>query len=499
MSASPSGAARKTPVSVGDMLRRLDWRVELLGLLIVLSEAALVYLVTGVLLAASLPGSPVLPFWIVALLLLAAHLVPHLLDEWRVWSPEYEAITALAIGLTTLVAIKGGSFAHLSTFSSGWLRETAQAFAFLPNDGVRPVWGIVALAAYAWWRGRTREEPSIDSAYTMLRTGSIALAIIIVLVLLIATEGDQARQRLSVTTIAFFVMALASIGVARLKLEGFRTSSPLGPRWIATFVAPIMAVVVVAIVGAGIFSRQFLDTVLWMLGPLFWFLGLVFDVFVLILAIIALLVLTPIIWLIGDRQPRFSIATPVPGSDGERSALERVAESPFQAPEPLRYLIAALILFAIVSLLTRFIFRRRRRQRDATDEVRESVLDWGDLFGSLAARLRGLMPRARVTVDPFAHLRGDDRWRHTLAIRETYLRLQERGELAGRPRHIPETADEYRPGLSSRLATPEDVPAAIEVITEQYRHARYSGVPATAEDADEVRRAWRLVEQAPAP
>lgn len=499
MSAAPTGDARNTPVSIGDMLRRLDWRSELLGVLIVLAEASLVYLVTGVLLAASLPGSPVLPFWIVAMLLLVAHVVPHALDEWRVWSPEYEAITALAIAASTMAAIKGGAFPHLSLLSVDWIRETVQAFAFLSNDSVRPVWGIVALATYAWWRGRTREQPSIDSAYTMLKIGSVALAVIIVLVLLVASEGDQVRGRLSIATVAFFVMSLASIGVARLKLEGFRTSSPLGPRWIATFVTPILAVVVIAIIGAGIFSRQFLDTVLWMLGPAFWFLGLVFDAFVLILAVIALIVLTPIIWLIGDRQPRFILATPVPGDEGEQGMLERAAETPFQMPDPLRYLIAALVLFAIVSLLTRFVFRRRRREREATDEVRESVLDWNDLLGSLKGRLRGLIPRGRESTDPFAHLRGDDRWRHTLAIREAYLRLQERGERAGRPRRIPETADEYRPGISSRLATPDDVPRAIEVITERYRVARYSGVPATAEDADEVQRAWRSIEQAPAP
>jgi hypothetical protein len=496
MNAAPSNEVRNTPVSVIDMLRHLDWRTELLGGLVVLSEAVLVYLITGVLLAASLPGSPVLPFWIVAMLLLAAHLVPHLLDEWRIWSPEYEAITAAAILVTTLAAIKGGAFPHLPFFSTEWIGQTVQAFAFLPNDSVRPVWGIVVLAAYAWWRGRTREEPSIDSAYTALKIGSVALALIILLVLLVAAEGDQVRQRLSVATVSFFVLSLSSIGVARLKLEGFRTSSPLGPRWVATFVVPILVVVVLAIVGAGLFSRQFLDTVLWMLSPAFWFLGLVFDAFVLILAIIALIVLTPIIWLIGDRQPGFVVATPVPGEQGERGMLERAAETPFQVPDSLRYLVAALILFAIVSLLTRFVFRRRRRKRESTDEVRESVLDWGDLLGSLANRLRGLMPHGREVSDPFSQLRGDERWRYTLAIRETYLRLQERGERAGRPRMVPETADEYQPSIASRLAAPEDVPQAIAVITERYRAARYSGIPATPEDAAEVHRAWQLIEQA---
>lgn len=498
MNQAPAEGIRNTPVNLADMLRHLDWRTEVLGLFVVLSEALLVYLVTGVLLAASLPGSPVLPFWIVALVMLAAHYIPHLLDEWRIWSPEYEAVTATGIALTTLVAIKGGAFPHLSLFSTEWITQTVQAFAFLDNDSLRPVWGLVVLVAYAWWRGRTREEPSIDSAYTILRIGSIALAIIIVLVLSVATPEDQVRDRLSVATVAYFISALSAIGVARLKLEGFRTSSPLGPRWIATFVTPILAVVVIAIIGAGLFSRQFLDTVLWMLGPVFWFLGLVFDAVVLILAIIALIVLTPLIWLIGNRDSGFVLPTQPPAENGEQSLLERASETPVQMPDALRYLIAALILFAIVSLLTRFVFRRRRRERESTAEVRESVLDWNDMLGSLRNRLRGLIPRGKEEVDPFAHLRGDERWQHTLVIRETYLRLQERGERAGRPRFIPETADEYRPGIASRFAAPGDVPGAIAIITERYRRARYSGEPASAEDAAEVLRAWRVIEQAPA-
>jgi hypothetical protein len=487
---------RQTPLDFRDMVRHLDWRMELLAVLVVLAEAALVYLVAGVLLAGRMPGAPVVPAWVIVALLLTAHLVPHLLDEWRVWSPEYETITGVAILLSLLMVVKVAAFPQFAVWDTTWFSQALRGFAFLPNESIRPVWGLILLVAYAWWRGRSREEPSIDSAYTMLRLGSIALALIIAIVLIAAADGDQARERLSAATVAFFVSALAAIGVARLKLEGFRTSAPLGPRWLATFVAPIIVVIVLAIIGAGIFSRQFLETVLWMLGPIFWLLGLVFEVFVLFLALIALLILTPIVWLIGDREPRALPATPVPLDDGERGLLDQMAERSIQVPDPLRYLIAALVLLLIVSLLTRFVFRRRRRAREGTSEERESVLDIGDLLGNLGARLRGLFGRRVGDMDPLGHLRGDERWRYTLAIREIYLRLQEHGASAGRPRRPPETADEYRPDIAARLSTPDDVPAAIALVTERYRQARYSGTPATAEEAAEVERAWRRIQQA---
>lgn len=486
---------RATPLTFADMLRHLDWRQELLALLVVLAECALVYLVCGFTLTDTTDAQRVLPAWIVVTLLLTAHLVPHLLDEWRIWSPDYEVIIGTAIVITVLLAVQAASFPGRAIWDTAWLRHALRALAFLPNDAIRPVWAIIVLAAYAWWRGRTRAIASIDSAYSMLRGGTIALAVILVVILAGSDDGADVRASLSVGTIAFFVAALSAVGVARLKLEGFRTSAPLGPRWLATFVGPILTVVVVATIGAGIFSRQFLDTTLWMLSPVFWVLTLVFQAFVLLMAIIAFIVLSPIVWLIGTRERTLVITTPTPTANGERAALDRTADSPFQVPDPLRYLIAALILFAIFSLLTRFVFRRRRRERSSTDEERESVLEWGDMFGNLGARLRGLLRRRGATTDALAHLRGEARWQHTLAIRETYGRMQQRGAQAGRPRRAAETADEYRPEVTLVMPA-DDIRADVGTITERYDRARYSGVPASADDASAVKDAWKHLERA---
>ncbi len=490
----PPEPSRATPANMRDMLSRLNWRSELLAVLLVLAEASLVYLFVGFTLPEADPGSSVLPAWLIVSLMLTAYFVPHLLDEWRVWSPTYEVIFAVAIAISMLTVAKFGGFPDVAIWDPEWLRGTVNSLAFLDNDAERPIWGIVVLGIYAWWRGRTRSEGSIDSAYSMLRLGTIVMAMMLVLILAAAPDSAQVRDRLSTATIAFFICSLAAIGVARLKLEGFRTSAPLGPRWLATFVGPILVVVVVAIIGAGIFSRQFLDTILWMMTPIFFVLNIVFQVFVLILAVVAFVILSPLVWLIGTREPRLVPVTPtVIGQQGD-AGLREVSDSPFHVPDPLRYLIAALILFVIFSLLTKFIFRRRRKERGSTDEERESVLEWGDLFGSLGARLRGFR-RNDESVDPFAHLRDDPRWRHTLAIRETYMKLQERGAKAGRPRREPETADEYRPGLSTRFSSATDVPSAIATITEMYRRTRYSGSPATEHEAAIVFAAWQLVER----
>ena len=494
MTPESSGDTRTTPESLRELIVGLDWRQELLGIALVLAETSLVYLVTGFLLPDTSAEQRVLAAWVVGMLLLVAHMVPRLLDEWRIWSPEYEGIMAGAIAISTLVTVKAGSFPSIAVWDMVWIRQTVRALALLPNDAVRPVWGIVILSAYAWWRGRSRAEPSVDAAYAMLRTGTFVLALVIVMLLIAAPDDSQVRERLSAGTVSFFVAALAAVGIARLRLEGFRTSSPLGPRWLATFVAPILAVVVVAIVGAGIFSRQFLDTVLWMLTPVFFVLSIVFQVFVLILAIIAYIVLTPLVWLVGDREARVVQPSATPAQQ-QPGPLDQVSEAPLQVPDPLRYLIAAIILLVIASLLTKFIFRRRRRERTATDEERESVLEWTDLFGSLQQRLRGIFNRASDEEDPLSHLRADPRWQYTLAIRESYLRLQNRGRQIGRPRRESETAGEYQPNVV-RSAPGEEVAPAVNTLTNRYRTARYSGQPATPEQAAEAEAAARRIEQA---
>lgn len=485
-------AERSTPATAIDLLRRLDWRYELLAIALVLAEAAIVYVATGFALVGSGPAYAVLPAWIVVLNLLVAHLVPHLMDEWRIWSPSYETILTVAIAATTLLSIRAACYPDQPAASIGWVPDMLNALVLLDNDAERPVWGIIALGAYAWWRGRSRDEPSIDSAYTMLRYGTAALALLLVIVLAGAPEDFAVRDRLSLATLSYFVCTLSAIGIARLKLEGFRTSAPLGPRWLATFVAPILAVVLVAILLAGIFSRQFLDTVLWLLSPVFWFLAIVFQVFVIMLALIAFLILTPIFWLIGSREPRVIQQTPTPTTDSGLDNLQRRAEEAINVPDPLRYLIAALLLFAIFSLLTRFVFHRRRRTRPSTEEQRESVLDWSDVLGAAAARLRGLFRRT-PPADPWANLRGDPRWRYTLRIRELYVQLQQHGAKAGRPRHPAETADEYQPAVAARLPTPEASPA-VASLTARYDAARYSGVPAGRADAEAAEADWKRID-----
>ncbi|HLT20793.1 MAG TPA: DUF4129 domain-containing protein [Thermomicrobiales bacterium] len=484
----------QVPLTFGDLIRRLDWRVELLSIAIILAEACLVWLLAGLVMAEDVTRSTY-PFLVIALAMLASHYVVYLLDQGRIWSPEYEIIMTTSIILTLLIAIKAGSFAHIPVYDFDWISGTINGLAFFDTEATRPVWGNVVLIAYAWFRARSREEPSLDSAYTMLRWGTLALGGILLIIVIGADSEFEIRERLSAGVLGFYVFSLAAIGLARMRLEGFRSAGPLGARWLATFATPILVIVMIAVIGAGLFSRRFLETLLWALSPLLFVLSVIFQIIVLVIAIIAFLILTPIFWLIGDVEPETTNATATPAGELEAGA-EQTQPDPFVIPEALQYLIAAIVLVAIISLLTRYLYRRRARQRTSTLEERESVLDWSDILGSLGGKLRSLFQRPPA-LDPYAALRGDPRWQYTIHIRERYRELQGFGEELGRGRRPRETAEEYRPALAQKLAS--DNRPAVDALTRIYRRARYSGQPATERDALEMDQSWERAREAPRP
>ncbi|MFW6075712.1 MAG: hypothetical protein ACOC9Y_08960, partial [Chloroflexota bacterium] len=265
----PDAEEPLVPLQLADLLHVLEWRIEALGFAMIIAESILVYLVLGLLLPDSATGD-IVPFAIVLSIMAVAHFVARILELGRVWSPDYEVIAGAGIVITLLIAIKFINMPTIAFYDPQWLLETVNSLAFFETAEVRPVWGTVVFVAYAWWRTRMREEPSVDTAFSLFRWGTIALAIILIVTLVAANEDAQIRDRLSAATLGYFIAALSAIGISRLRLEGARTSSPLGATWLATFAVPIIGIGLLAVIGAGIFSRRFLDTMLWLFGPVLW-------------------------------------------------------------------------------------------------------------------------------------------------------------------------------------------------------------------------------------
>jgi hypothetical protein len=240
-----------------------------------------------------------------------------------------------------------------------------------------------------------------------------------------------------------------------------------------------------AVVVAGLLSRDLLDTILWFMSPVIWTLGLIVRIIILIMAIIAFIVLSPILWFLSRHPINFAGVRLAPAEAPPEDQLQRTVERSSQVPDAIRYLIAAAILMLLYTGVTKLILRRRGRQAAVSDEERSSVLDSTDLFGLLKAWLAARFGRPDPPADPLAALRGDPRWAQTVAIREAYGQFLAWSNDLGQPRRAETTPSEHERKLWDQASR-----ADLALLTRGYNSARYSESPATSAQAVEVTTAW---------
>jgi hypothetical protein len=487
--------ARVQGGAFGQLLGRLDWSLELLVLVLVAAETCAVYLVvTALFSAARGAGVSIAPLVLFLLLLLGTN-SQRLMNAYRLFSPEYELLSIVAIVLLLGGTVWAVAFPHYAPFDVGWVREAVHALAFRPSSAERSVWGLVLLVAYAWWRGRTRDDADLDAAYRLLRAGTVVCLLALVATLsVLASVADNPglRRALYLATIVFLACTLTAIALARLRVEQARGALTLTPRWLATFLGPVAGLVVVGTIFAGLFTRRVLEGIVWLLTPVFWLLNLVLLLIVYTATLFAWIIFTIITFLlqafgINGETTRAKIQMPQLAPTRENNG----AVHPANYPDSLRYVAVLAALALLVWVLSRFLWRRRVRRPDNTGEERESVFSWGLLTEGLGDLLAGLTGRFGRRPDPLAHLRGDPRWQYTLYIRETYRRLLHRAAAAHWPRAEHQTPDEYAPVVAA-AGTIDPARTAVDTITTRYDGARYSDQPATAEDAAAARAAWEV-------
>lgn len=462
-------------------------RQTVLFALIVTGEAAIIWLAVNVVmipLDASQRGMPALT---ITLLVLGASLTPRLLQETGLWGTASTAIAAAVVLLTTLAAIKLTSFPDWAWNSSGWIEQAGQSLIVRPNEAVIPVWPVIVVSAVVWWRGHSRAEPNLDAAIDLLKYGTpLALASSMGQALV---RSDGADRSPAAAVLIFFACALTAISVARP--SSAETAAADGPgRWLGTVVAPVLSIVIVALILAGLATRDLFDTIVWFLTPVFLVLSFVFRVIILLVALLAMIVILPLLWLI-SLLPFSTERVPIEPSEvtsggGAQGAIERAGE----LPDPVRYLVAGAVLFLLFAGVTKLVLRKRERQ-PVGSETRTSVLSTSDLLASLMAWLRRpLRSHDQPESDPLAGLRGDPRWAHTVTIRETYAELLRWSRDRGTPRASGSTPGEHARSLRRILASPAQA-RDLDLLTDRYDDARYGAKPATAADAAAVRRAWQ--------
>ncbi len=480
------------------LLARWEWRMAALSFVLIAAEACLVSLVIGVVAApdtlsgggaASEGGAGgIHPLAVLAVMLVAAA-VPRLAETLQLWSPEYEIAIGAGVVCTLLGMLYACAFVMRYAFwDVTWLREAANAYIFRPTTATASVWLIGAVIIYAWVRGRLRDIPSLDTAYTTLRFGTIIVAVTSVLTLTSQDATSPSQRYVRPLVIGFFFCALSAITVARLQVEGLRAQGRLGPQWLGPLLLPVALVLIGGTLVAALLSRRLLETITGLLAPVFAILEFILRIIIAIISLIAYLLYILLSALLGALAGGRQNPLPAPAApprDFARQADHAVAT----LPDNVRYVLLGAMLVLVVALLSRFLFRKpHRTQRDG--EERESVLDWNDIGAGLRGALANLRRRLQRAPDPFADLRGDPRWEHTVRIRTLYTRLLYRGKRAGAPRKPSDAPREYVPKLETVFP---EADAPLVALTDVYRAARYADRPATAAEATAAAAAFGVI------
>ncbi|MGI8855892.1 MAG: DUF4129 domain-containing protein, partial [Thermomicrobiales bacterium] len=317
----------------------------------------------------------------------------------------------------------------------------------------------------------------------------IVVAVTTILIVTAQEAQSPGRVYARILVIGFFFFALSAVTLARLQIEGLRAQGKLGPQWIGPLVLPVALILIVGLLAAAILSHTFLKTVATILHPVFFVLNLILEAIIAVISWIAYLFYLALSSLVnrvtGGRVGQLPVLSTPP-----RQAADQVNHKIGSLPDVFRFVLLALVLVAIVWILSRFLFRRpTRRQRG--NEERESVMDWNEVGAGLKGMLANLANRLRRKgVDPWADLRGDPQWQHTLKIRTLYSRLLHRGARAGAPRPPSAAPREHVPPL--REVFPH-AGAPLLTITDVYRAARYRNHPATAADAAAAESAFNAI------
>jgi hypothetical protein len=212
----------------------------------------------------------------------------------------------------------------------------------------------------------------------------------------------------------------------------------------------------------------------------------------LVLAILAFIIVSPILWLLAGHSFHLAGIHINPGPLGIGTMMQRGAQHAAAIPDPIRYVIALSVLTIAFSATTRFILHRRRRTESRNREERDRLASPTGLIGQAGARLRQLLRGIRRSVDPLDALRGDPAWASTVAIRDTYRQFLRWSRDQHLPRDASATPLEHAASMTPHLTNTATV-ADVTELTDRYLTARYSSQPATPSDAAAARSAWNRV------
>jgi hypothetical protein len=455
---------------------RREWIVELL---LLLAQGLLVWMVADLLFAPFTSRLDPLAVWLPVGLVLLAGVLPRLLHDFGVWNRSFALVMLAAIGLSTLATVKIVAFPGYPWRETEWLRQAGRSLVFEQSTADIAVWAPIGLGAAVWWLARFNGPPGLERCRAMLMAAAMVTALVSIAGYVVTTGPSD--RALSVTIVIVFAATLIALAIARQGHEATHSRR----RLLTTVLIPTLTIVVAATLLSLIVTFDGLRSSSAALSFLDVVLEPFFQLLVLFLTAIVIVISLPIVWLLSLGDYRGIPQVAEFGDNGQNEPARSVLD--WQPPDPVRYLLAFLVLLAIFYGLTRFGLALTRRDFDPL-ETGEREFGSGKGFGAWLDRFRGRFGRSMAR-DPLAELRKDPAWAHTVRIRETYAAWLRYAETRKLGRDTGETADELDlragPNLHSQSAA-----AALDELTAVYDDVRYALAPATPEQANRALDAW---------
>lgn len=367
---------------------------------------------------------------------------------------------------------------------------------------------IIGCAIYLSWRGMRLAQIAIEPSivFKQIWAGLSVFLIAILLRASYASTGPNADDVILLLLVPIFLyLALSAHALARV--AWIRHDHPFGlqgsimdqERAMLSVIALVgLILLVLTIIGSSVFSPTFFST----LQPVWQVISTIYDGFISLFSALAVLLITPLIWLatwwfslFPNRFPTIHQQQPIAPNPKNLFQINPTSPSVLLTT---KILLPLLILFALI-LLIRWSLRKRKRVRISLNrrggDVRESIwswrLFWTQLRGMLLAILARLFPKQASNED----IQSEEDITAPPAvrtIREIYRALLHSAASRGQIRKRNETPHEFQFRLDQH--DPQNEPQ-LGMLTNAYTLARYGGNVPNEHELAMIQRFWNELEQ----
>jgi hypothetical protein len=403
--------------------------------------------------------------------------------------------TVMAIGLLLLVVWGWRTLLYQSQslLDFRWLGEFFSHVADIGN----PLWArdmsLFIVTVVAWWRGLTmlNRELSIHQTGLRLRVGGLMLAPMV-----IWFGHTQLTWQVTPFLFLFFLAGLTAVSLIRIEqLERSRSqrATPFTPGWLGSILLVGGLIMATAALLVTVLTGNTAGAIWGWLSPVW--LALLFGGAVVggalgYLAWPLLTLLGRIMeFLVGILSRLWLNAQPLLDEFGRRleelrpEFLDETVEEVVEVTGPtLSGKVSSLLIMVAIILLVSLVLARLYQQATLATNQGEPVGHMG----------RPGAPRGSLTQRLWQQLGFLRQWRTAASIRAIYQQMCRAAAGAGYPRAESETPYEYLRTLAQ--AWPDHT-ADTGLITQAYVRVRYGELPETEAELEELRQAWRRLEE----